>query len=178
MGRHSSRSQLPFYRSLAGWLVPWAIIGAIVLGGVWIAVHSVVGQGATGPSLANGTAPRHTHRPRPVESSPVAAEAPSPQASVLAKLITSGVTVQVLNATSSPDAADRMANRLTKLGYRVFAIERAAVLYDHTTVFWATESAKPAAEALAAHFGWVAAPKPKNLSAAVSLHVVVGADEG
>jgi hypothetical protein len=96
---------------------------------------------------------------------------------VLAKLITSGVTVQVLNATSAPDAADRMANRLTKLGYSVYAIEKASIPYDHTTVFWATAAAKPAAQALAAHFGWVSAPKPANLSTAVSLHVVVGADE-
>jgi hypothetical protein len=175
VGRHSSKNQLPFYRSLVGWIVPWAIIGAIVLGGVWVAVHSVVGQGtAPGPSLAKASAPSARQSRSTVAAAPAA---PSTQPSVLAKLITSGVTVQVLNATSSADAADRMANRLTKLGYSVFAIHKASVLYDHTTVFWATATAKPAAQALAAHFGWASAPKPSNLSTAVSLHVVVGADE-
>lgn len=154
--------------------MPWAVIGAIVLGGVWVAVHSVVGQGTgPGPSLAKASGARQ-RRDRSVVAAPVA----SPQPSVRAKLITSGITVQVLNATNSPDAADRMANRLTKLGYRVYAISQASVLYDHTTVFWATSEAKPAAQALAEHFGWASAPKPGNLSTAVSLHVVVGADEG
>ena len=176
MGRHSSRNQLPFYRSVAGWLVPWAIIGAIVLGGVWVAVNSVAGGGTIpGPGLAKATGPAHASRSP--ERRVVAAPAESPQPSVLAKLITSGITVQVLNATNSPDAADRMANRLTKLGYSVFAIHKASVLYDHTTVFWATPSTKSAAQALAAHFGWASAPKPANLTSAVSLHVVVGADE-
>lgn len=176
MGRHSSKNQLPFYRSLVGWLVPWAIIGAIVLGGLWVTIHSVVGDVAgPGPSLAKAAGPAHPRPSRSVAAAPAPAASSAP--SVLAKLITSGVTVQVLNATSSSDAADRMANRLSKLGYQIYAIGRASVLYDHTTVFWATPASKDAARALAAHFGWVAAPKPSNLSSDVSLHVVVGADE-
>ncbi|MDQ3878521.1 MAG: LytR C-terminal domain-containing protein [Actinomycetota bacterium] len=184
MGRHSSRNQLPFYRSVAGWLVPWAIIGAIVLGGVAVAVRSVSGPaGSGGPSLARADGRGHGGR-EPVAHGTQAtahetrvAAIPSSQPSVLSKLITNGVTVQVLNATDAPDAADRMANRLTRLGYRVFAIRRASILYDHTTVFWATAADRPAAEALASHFGWVSAPKPANLTADVSIHVVVGADE-
>jgi cell division septation protein DedD len=176
VGRHSSRNQLPFYRSLVGWIVPWAIIGAIVLGGVWVTVHSVVGKGTSpGPSLAKALTP--STRPSHTAVAAAPASPPSAHPSVLAKLITSGVTVQVLNATTSPDAADRMANRLTKLGFSVYAIQKASVPYDRTTVFWATSAAKPAAQALAARFGWLSAPKPANLSAAVAMHVVVGADE-
>jgi hypothetical protein len=122
-------------------------------------------------SAAPTPSPVHTHIAR---KSPKA----SPQASPKANLITQGITVQVLNGTSDASADDRMANKLTKLGYQVIAISPASVAYSHTTVYWAVADAKPAAEALAQRFGWVAAPKPGNLSSQVDIHVVVGADAG
>ncbi|MFN2489292.1 MAG: LytR C-terminal domain-containing protein [Actinomycetota bacterium] len=106
-----------------------------------------------------------------------AAEGPGAQERKDVKLITAGVTVQVLNATATHKADDRMVDRLTDLGFPVLAVNRAAARYDHTTVFWSTTALKPAAEALAQRFGWRAAHKPRNLSGSVTTHVVVGRDE-
>jgi hypothetical protein len=102
---------------------------------------------------------------------------PSPSDEVLPKLITNGVSVQVLNASGTPGADRAMADRLSDLGFRIAAVVEASKLYDHTTVFWSSEDSKPAAEALAQHFGWLVQAKPANLSADVSVHVVVGKDD-
>lgn len=91
-------------------------------------------------------------------------------------LITRGITVQVLDATSDAAAGQQMATRLAHLGFQIAVVGPASSRFSHTTVFWAYPSVKPAAKALAAHFGWTAAPKPANLSPQVALHVVVGAD--
>jgi LytR cell envelope-related transcriptional attenuator len=91
-------------------------------------------------------------------------------------LITDGVTVQVLNGTSDATAGRQAAERFRRLGFNVVAVASSVTDYSHTTVFWANAGAEHAAKALAAHFGWVAAPKPANLSPEVALHVVVGAD--
>jgi hypothetical protein len=84
----------------------------------------------------------------------------------------------VLDATTDPAAGQRMATRLAHLGFDISVVGPASTLYPHTTVFWAYPSAKPAAKALAARFGWLAAPKPADLSPQVAIHVVVGADAG
>jgi hypothetical protein len=91
-------------------------------------------------------------------------------------LITHGVTVQVLNGTSDPTAGEKMGQRLAARGFKIVAVGPSSVPYSKTIVFWAYPSAKPAAKALAGHFGWQAAPKPANLSPQVAVHVVVGAD--
>ncbi|HEV3472033.1 MAG TPA: LytR C-terminal domain-containing protein, partial [Actinomycetota bacterium] len=79
------------------------------------------------------------------------------------------------------DGADRRrrshADRLSELGYEVVAIEGSSKQYPATTVFWSHPRAQDAAEALAERFGWLAQPKPANLSATVDIHVVVGSDE-
>jgi hypothetical protein len=189
MGRHSSADQVPFYRSVAGWVIPWALIAAVVGAAVWIAVGALGGPPATSPAALSSTgsrptasptaAPTSTPAPSPVHTH-AARKSPkaSPQASPTANLITQGITVQVLNGTNDPSADDRMANKLTKLGYQVIAISPASIAYSQTTVYWAVADAKPAAQALAQRFGWVAEPKPGNLSNQVDLHVVVGADAG
>lgn len=182
MGRHSSPAQWPFYRSLAGWLLPWVMIAAIVGIAVWVGVASMGGNDVASPALSRTKsptpktapvsepppAPRHTHTPAPK---------PSDTPSVLPKLITNGVSVQVLNGTSVKGADDAMAQRLEGLGFRIVAVVQASKPYDETTVFWSSDASKPAAQALADHFGWVAEPKPANLSPDVSVHVVVGRDE-
>lgn len=190
-GRHSSPDQLHFYKSVVAWFLPWVLIAVVVGTAVWIAVEAV--SGAT-----EGSAPAAASTPTAEPADPTDEPKPTPQAETAAPdktpkpseappatptpepdepLITEGITVQVLNATDSADADDRMADKLSKLGFTVVAVESASSRYDATTVFWSTEEAKEAAQRLADRFGWVAEAKPENLSTTVSLHVVVGADE-
>jgi LytR cell envelope-related transcriptional attenuator len=180
VGRRSSPNQWPFYRSVLSWFVPWALVAVIVGIGVWIAVDALSGGASNGRSsaaLAGGRSPSAS-----VHQSPKGSPGPTPSASLSHNkkpkppLITKGITVQVLDATSDLAAGQRMATRLAHLGFKIAVVGGAASSYDRTTVYWAYPSAKPAAKALAAHFGWVAAPKPANLSPQVALHVVVGAD--
>ncbi|MDP9226107.1 MAG: LytR C-terminal domain-containing protein [Actinomycetota bacterium] len=194
MGRHSSPNQWPFYRSVFSWFVPWALVAAIVGIGLWIAVDALSGGAPNSKPSAALAAGRHTpspsrtagkvkrsHTPRPMKThspAPITTHTPSPRPKKQPKapLITNGITVQVLNGTSDPTAAQRMADRLATLGFQIIAVGGSSRAYPRTTVFWAYPSAEPAAKALAAHFGWVVAPKPDNLSAQVAVHVVVGAD--
>ncbi|HYO60935.1 MAG TPA: LytR C-terminal domain-containing protein [Actinomycetota bacterium] len=190
-GRHSSPDQMHFYKSVVAWFLPWVLIAVVVGTAVWIAVEAVSGAtgGSTSPAAAvtatpepkrEPTAEPETSEPKD-ESTPSAEPTPKPTARPTPEpkepLITEGITVQVLNATDSADAHDQMADKLSKLGFTVVAVESASSRYDATTVFWSTEEAKEAAQRLADKFGWVAEVKPENLSTTVSLHVVVGADE-
>jgi LytR cell envelope-related transcriptional attenuator len=184
MGRRSSPNQWPFYRSVLSWFVPWALVAVIVGIGVWVAVDALSG-GANNPnssaSLAAGSS-SSSSASGATKGSPTAAPStsatPSPEATPTPKppLITDGITVQVLNGTSDPTAAERKAAHFARLGFKIVAVGSSVTPYSHTTVFWASPASKPAAKALAAHFGWIAAPKPANLSPDVAVHVVVGAD--
>lgn len=189
-GRHSSPDQLHFYKSVVAWFLPWVLIAVVVGTAVWIAVEAVSGATEGSSPVAAGTAtaeptaepdetpppetPEAEETPKP-SSEPV--ETPKPTAEPKEPLITEGVTVQVLNATDSAEADDDMADKLSKLGFTVVAVESASSRYDATTVFWSTDETKDAAQRLADRFGWVAEAKPENLSTTVSIHVVVGADE-
>lgn len=191
-GRHSSPDQLHFYKSVVAWFLPWVLIAVVVGTAVWIAVEAV-GGATGGSSTASATAtatPEPSAEPEPTDepetpepaASAKPSEEPTPEPTPEPKeekepLITEGVTVQVLNATEAADADDVMADKLSKLGYTVVAVESASSRYDETTVFWSTDASKEAAQRLADRFGWVADAKPENLSTTVSLHVVVGADE-
>jgi outer membrane biosynthesis protein TonB len=201
VGRHSSPEQSPFLRSLAGWFLPWLLVAVVAIAAVWIAVGALAGgplrtnppAAASGPAPASpspsgseaGTTPEPspTHKPKPKPTpkpthkpKPKPTHKPKPSPSPAA-LITQGVTVQVLNATSSPGAEDVMAARLADLGFRIVATGSASRTYADTTVFWSSASARKAARALAHRFDWKAAPKPANLSPSVAVHVVVGLDE-
>jgi LytR cell envelope-related transcriptional attenuator len=187
VGRHSSPAQWPFYRSVVGWLLPWAMIAAVIGIAVWVAVATVGGDDPASPALSSGRqqSPKpKTSPPAPIAvatKSPKEEKKPEPEPSksdeVLPKLITNGISVQVLDASGSPGSDRAMADRLTELGFDIAAVVPASKLYDHTTVFWSSNDTKAAAEALAEHFGWIVEPKPPNLSADVSVHVVVGKDE-
>lgn len=187
MGKHSSPEQGPFYRSFVAWLFPWLLIGIFVLVAVYVAVD-VVGKDDTKITPAV----RQSRSAEPAETvSQVASETPAPVESETPEpkesdktddtrskpLITDDITVQVLNGTASTEADDRMADRLSSLGYSVVAVQGSSKQYQQTTVFWSFPAAQEAAERLAAKFGWQAGLKPSNLSATVDLHVVVGADE-
>lgn len=187
MGRHSSPEQGPFYRSIIGWLLPWVMIAAAVIVAVYIAVDAVGKDDTKIPVARSSSTPQTQETVEEPESTPTAepepneSESPEPDESDKPKpddeLITKDITVQVLNGTAATDADDRMADRLSSLGYEVVAIEGSSKQYSVTTVFWSFPAAQEAAERLAAKFGWSAAPKPSNLSSTVDLHVVVGSDE-
>jgi cell division septation protein DedD len=190
-GRHSSPDQIHFYKSVVAWFLPWVLIAAVVGTAVWIAVEAVGGATEGSSPVAAATTPAEaTDEPEPTpdpetpepDDTPAPSEKPSPKPTKEPTpepepLITEGITVQVLNATDSAEADDRMADELSKLGFTVVAVESASSRYDATTVFWSTEETKEAAQRLADEFGWIAEAKPENLSTTVSLHVVVGADE-
>ncbi len=191
MGRHSSPEQGPYYRSFIVWALPWIMIVTVVLVAVWIAIDAVGGDELTAASQRPpaATQPIATQEAEPTaEPAPTESQGPKnnkrkdrppkqkeerPQD----ELITAGVTVQVLNGTAVTTADDRMASRLSGLGYEVVAIDGSSRQYARTTVFWSYPSAREAAERLAERFGWLAQPKPANLSSTVDLHVVVGGDE-
>ena len=163
------------------------MIAGVVGVAVWVAVASVGDDGAspalsaaksdskpaahkTATPVATPPPPVHSHKPKPQPE-------PDDTPSVLPKLITNGVSVQVLNGTGVNGADQAMADRLSTLGFRIAAVVQASKPYDKTTVFWSSGDSRPAAEALAQHFGWLVLPKPHNLSPDVSVHVVVGKDE-
>ena len=183
MGRHSSPAQGPFYRSIIIWALPWLMIASVVLVAVIIAIDAVGGDDLDALPAAQQT---RSVEPEPTEATTPSSEpvkTPEPETTPKKEpkddevaLITD-VTVQVLNGTGVSDADDRMADRLSELGYEVVAIEGSSKQYSATTVFWSHPGAQDAAEALAERFGWLAQPKPDNLSATVDLHVVVGSDE-
>ena len=176
-GRHSSPDQVHFYKSVVAWFLPWVLIAVVVGTAVWIAVEAVSGASESASPVAASTPtaePTEKPEPTPEPETPEPDKTPKPSEE---PLITEGITVQVLNATDSAEADDRMADKLSKLGFTVVAVESASSRYDATTVFWSTDETKDAAQRLADRFGWVAEAKPENLSTTVSLHVVVGVDE-
>jgi hypothetical protein len=134
-----------------------------------------LGRTSVAPERSVGPAPPSERVSDPAD--PAGAPAEEPRAQPPPRLVTRGVSVQVLNATRARRADERMAARLRRLGFRVAATNPAAVLYERTTVFWSKRAGERAAVALARRFGWRAAPKPRNLKASVVIHVVVGRDE-
>jgi hypothetical protein len=187
MGRHSSESQLPFYRSFAKWLVPWLVVAAIAGAGVW------VGVGALGDGPLETTSPANDIEPSESPSA-VASETPTPEPEVTIEPTPTqepepedtpeprapnghGLAVQVLNGTGVEEANDRVAADLEALGYEIVNLEGASKAYSATTVYWSYPEARKAAMKLADYYEWEAAPKPDNLSTTVALHIIVGADE-
>ncbi|MDQ3661349.1 MAG: LytR C-terminal domain-containing protein [Actinomycetota bacterium] len=200
MGRHSSNEQFRYYQSVVGWLVPWALVAVVALTAVWIAIGALGrddldtrppgGAAAQGPEEpGNGTAdepsepsvsPTPSQSPEPQqpqeEEEPDEPKRDEPADRPKPELITEGISVQVLNGTSSSAAGRAMISRLTRLGFDV-VVTFPSTPYDNTTVLWSNQRARPAAKALAARFEWRSALKPANLSSSVDLHLVVGADE-
>lgn len=88
------------------------------------------------------------------------------------------VSVQVLDAVldDAGVAAQGVADQMEADGYRVVVVNRAAVAYEVTTVFW-TPGNEAAARQIAEHYGFSRVElRPDNLSDTVSVHVVVGRD--
>jgi hypothetical protein len=200
VGRHSTNEQFRYYQSVVGWFVPWALVGVVALTAVWIAIGALArddldtrppaGAAAKGPEEpappAGASEPSPSPTPSPsstpeqqAQQQPEEPDKPrqnGPADQPKPALITEGISVQVLNGTSSSAAGAIMTSRLTRLGFDV-VVTFPSTAYSDTTVLWSNPGAKPAAKALAARFSWRSAPKPANLSSSVDLHVVVGADE-
>jgi hypothetical protein len=185
MGRHSSPEQWPFYRSVAGWFLPWVMVAGVVGVALWVAIASLGGDDGVSPALSRErspsprtetvapvTPPTETVKPKK-EKPPKVEETEPPEE----ELITDGISVQVLNASGVPGAEEPITTELTELGFEIVTVVDASRIYEETTVFWSTNESRPAAEALASRFEWIAESKPANLSADVSVHVVVGQDE-
>lgn len=191
MGKHSSPQQGPFYRSIITWLLPWVLIAAVVVVAVWVAVDAVGRDDEKlVPAAGNVRSPVErtqepvetpdptpTPEPEPAEKKRKQPKKPKPERSPADELITEDITIQVLNATADPGADDRIADRLSSLGFEVVSIQGSSKEYTTTTVFWSFPQAREAAERLAARFDWDSGPKPSNLSSTVDLHVVVGTSD-
>ena len=192
VGRHSAGDQTAFYRSALLWFLPWLIVAVVAIAAVWIAVDALSSDvQPVPPTRPEKRAAVPADEPSPTdEASPEPEEteqpSPSPDPSKTPKddegdddkpkLITDGVTVQVLNGTADAEADDRVAEQLEHLGYEIEAINPYLARPD-TIVFFSSKESQKAAEALAAHFDWPVQPKPEDLSAEVSIHIIVGADE-
>jgi len=161
------------------------MVATVVGVALWVAVASLGGEDGVSPALSRDRSPS----PKAETVAPVAppVDSPEPKKDKPPKpeeteppeeeLITDGITVQVLNASGTSGAADPVADELTGLGFEIVTVVDASRIYDETTVFWSTDESRPAAEALAARFDWIAEAKPANLSVDVSVHVVVGQDQ-
>jgi hypothetical protein len=178
---------MSFYRSVAGWFLPWALLGIVVGVVIWAGIGmlgdddidpvAVTSDSSPSPSGSGEPSPKVSPSPDEVAEATEPPPSKEPKAKVKPKLITKDVTVQVLNATTNrPDGDDVMADKLAGLGYEIVAVGDANRVYQETTVLWSFDEARPAAEALAERFGWKVDSKPPNLSASVDIHVVVGDD--
>lgn len=187
MGRHSTGDQTSFYRSAAVWFVPWTVGGVVAIAALWIAVDALGNDGP--PVLRSDTKKEQDKDPAPaaMESSPTPSPddspSPSPKESRApkpdkkpAELITAGVSLQVLNGSTSDEIDDAIGDQLEVLGFDVVAVNP----YHSTRtsiVYWSSPEAQEAGEALADRLGWKSAFKPPELSGEVDLHVYVGEDE-
>lgn len=193
MGKHSSDSQFPFVRSVVAWFLPWFLVAVVVAVGIWVAVDALGGDdlktprpasaqsNRAEPSEAAPSEPEETPSVRETSRSeeqkePKEKEPKKPKPDASPDLITTDITVQVLNGTGSATADDQMADQLATLGYEVLSVAGASKAYPNTTVFYSFPEAREAGERLASRFGWAVALKPANLSATVDLHVIVGDD--
>jgi hypothetical protein len=187
MGRHSSESQVSFYRSFVRWLLPWLTVAVVVGIGVWFGVGALGRGPLETPSPASRSEPTASPsaelspsaEPSPVESiEPTPTPEPEPEETAEATAPNGkGLAVQVLNGTGVEEANDRVADRLQGMGYEIVNLEGASKGYSSTTVYWSYPEARKPAIRLADFFGWKAGPKPDNLSTTVALHIIVGADE-
>lgn len=184
VGRHSAGNQIAFYRSAMLWFLPWVIVAIVALAAVWIAVDALGNDvrplPPTKPDERDAVA---VDDPSPSESAkPEKDDDPSPSSEATktpdedeAKLITDGISVQVLNGTADAGADDRVADDLEALGYEIEAVNP-YLARDKTVVYWSSADSKEAAQALAEHYDWSASAKPQDLSSEVSIHVLLGAD--
>ncbi|MEX2562610.1 MAG: LytR C-terminal domain-containing protein [Nitriliruptoraceae bacterium] len=113
----------------------------------------------------------------PTPEAPIVPEETEPEEPEDTRISPESITVQVLDGYQQDggDAAGAVTAELRELGYQVVA-ENPAIAYEITTVLW-TEGNEDAARQLAEDIGATEVrEQPGNLSAQVTVHVVVGAD--
>ncbi len=173
------------------WFLPWLLAAVVGIGALWIGIDAALGGDSESPADQPPERPAAVADPSPSngstpEAAPELDESPSdggepedeeePEEKEKKKgLISKGVPIQILNGTSLPDADDRVAADLEKLGFDIVAMNP-WLATPATVVYWSTPNDQKAATLLAERFGWSAQPRPEELSTEVRLHVVVGAD--
>lgn len=115
----------------------------------------------------------------PTEPSPEPSES---EVSPAAEVDPAEVSIQVLDAVGGDDgsaAARAVADELRAAGYDVVVVNRASRSYETTTVFWSSGQEAGGRQVAAALDTSEAEPTPAEvqLSDAVDVHVVVGADQ-
>ena len=188
MGRRSSADLIPFYRSVIGWFLPWALIAGVVAVALVLALDAVGGPGEASPKAGDGVAespsstlpsldkepptppPDSTPSTEPTESGDPSDKKPPPSN------LGAGISVQILSGQGAESVAQRLERRLQALGYVIVVTSPTSGNHPRTTVHWSTPADKEDAQALADAFGWLAEQRPENLSPTVNIHVVIGAD--
>jgi hypothetical protein len=120
------------------------------------------------PAATEDPEPEPEPSPEPTEDEPAAAAIPP-----------GDISIQVLDGykTDGGTAARGIAASLRDDGYRVIA-ENQALSYDRTAVLWTAGNEAAARQVAAAIGASEVREQPGNLSSAVDVHVVVGADRG
>jgi hypothetical protein len=120
------------------------------------------------PAATEDPEPEPEPSPEPTEDEPAAAAIPP-----------GDISIQVLDGykTDGGTAARGIAASLRDDGYRVIA-ENQALSYDRTAVLWTAGNEAAARQVAAAIGAAEVREQPGNLSSAVDVHVVVGADRG
>lgn len=141
---------------------------------------------ATATEAAPSASDEPAEEPAPTETTSEApAEEPTEEATASepppADVDPASVSIQVLDAIGGDGgsaAANAVADELREAGYDVVVVNRAGRSYDVTTVFW-SEGQSDGGRQVAAALGTDQAeqtPDEVQLSNAVDVHVVVGAD--
>ncbi len=142
-GRHEPPSKRSFYFSLATSTIRFAIIVALVAGGVVVISKAFPGGGTQG-ALPNGGGP-------PVTQSPTASPSKSPKPPASPQV--QGVHVGVFNGTTVTGLAAATADKLqSKFGYVADQIGDAPSQVATTTLYYRSAKDKVEAEYLAENF--------------------------
>ena len=182
MGRHSIGQDRSFLRSFLFFALKWvglAIVPLLLLRGLWGLVVPDPDPGSNITTTADPTdtplddpaAPVDEPADTPLDDpaatpSPAATQAPGP-----------GPKMQILNGSDKVGQAQSLATLLRKSGREVVNVEKAARIYDKTTILYQPgfeQAAQDLAEVVGAQVQ--AAPQDAKLDKTIPLVVIVGND--
>ena len=182
MGRHSIGQDRSFLRSFLFFALKWvglAIVPLLLLRGLWGLVVPDPDPGSNITTTADPTdtplddpaAPVDEPADTPLDDpaatpSPAATQAPGP-----------GPKMQILNGSDKVGQAQSLATLLRKSGREVVNVEKAARVYDKTTILYQPgfeQAAQDLAEVVGAQVQ--AAPQDAKLDKTIPLVVIVGND--
>lgn len=173
-GKHAPGSPRSFYFSVARAVGAGIAIVAVVAGVVLVAFGGD-GEKAAGTSTPSPTlTATSSSSPSPsatATATPTATASPSPAASTLAS---TQITVEVLNATTTPGLAAATRERVTAAGYRVTRVGNAPTVASSTIYFRRGMRAEAAAlQRLFPEFGALAEAQGGQT---VMMRMVIGSD--